>query len=78
VCVTGQFACGWSRKEAKARIVSQGGTPLDGVSGGCNLLVIAGVQNLTEADFATEKAKQARTRGIRVISEAQLLEIIER
>lgn len=75
-CITGQFSCGWSRKEAKANIVAHGGTPLDGVSGGCNLLIIAGVATLTEADFTTEKARQARTRGIRVISEAQLLGMI--
>lgn len=73
VCITGQFACGWSRKDAKAVIVAHGGTPLDDVSGGCNLLVLAGrTDQLTDADFATAKARKARANGVRVISEAEL------
>lgn len=73
VCITGQFACGWSRKEAKAMIVAHGGVPLDDVSGGCSLLVLAGrTGQVTEADFATAKARKARANGVRVISEAEL------
>jgi DNA polymerase-3 subunit epsilon len=78
VCITGQFACGWSRKEAKAKIVAHGGTPIDDVTGSCNLLVIAGKAGaLQPSDFATEKAKKAKNRGIRVIGEQELLELID-
>lgn len=77
-CITGQFACGWSRKEAKAKIVAHGGTPIDDVTGSCNLLVIAGkAGTLQPSDFATEKAKKAKARGIRVIGEQELLKLID-
>jgi DNA polymerase-3 subunit epsilon len=77
VCITGQFRCGWTRKEAKARIVSQGGTPIDDVSGSCDLLVMAGKSEpLTAADFATEKARKAKARGIEIVNETQLLALV--
>ena len=77
VCITGQFGCGWTRKEAKARIVSQGGTPIDDVSGSCNLLVMAGRTGpLTPADFSTEKARKAKARGIEVVNETVLLQML--
>ncbi len=77
VCITGQFGCGWTRKEAKARIVSQGGTPIDDVSGSCDLLVIAGKTGpLTAADFSTEKARKAKSRGIEVVNETALLQML--
>jgi DNA polymerase III epsilon subunit-like protein len=77
VCITGQFGCGWTRKEAKAKIVSQGGTPIDDVSSSCDLLVIAGKTGpLTAADFSTEKARKAKSRGIEIVNETALLQLL--
>jgi DNA polymerase III epsilon subunit-like protein len=77
VCITGQFSCGWTRKEAKAKIVSQGGTPIDDVSSSCDLLVIAGKTGpLTAADFSTEKARKAKSQGIEVVNENALLQLL--
>jgi len=77
VCITGQFRCGWTRKEAKARLVSQGGTPIDDVSGSCDLLVMAGkTEPPTATVFATEKAKKAKARGIEIVNETQLIALV--
>ncbi len=77
VCITGQFECGWTRKDAKAVIVAHGGTPLDAVSGGCNLLIMAGrTGRLTSADFVTGKATEALARGVRVISETEFQALV--
>jgi hypothetical protein len=57
--------------------VAHGGVPRDDISGNCNLLVMAGKSDpLGESDFSSEKARKARSRGIRVISEAELLSML--
>lgn len=78
VCITGQFACGWSRKEGKAKVAAHGGIPIDNVTGSCNLLVIAGkTEGLQPSDYATEKARKAKALNIQVIDETKLLKMIE-
>lgn len=78
VCITGQFACGWSRKEGKAKVAAHGGKPIDNVTGSCNLLVIAGkTEGLQPSDYATEKARKAKALNIQVIDETKLLKMIE-
>ena len=78
VCITGQFACGWERKEGKAKIAAHGGIPIDNVTGSCNLLVIAGkTEGLQPSDYATEKARKAKALNIQVIDETKLLKMIE-
>ena len=78
VCITGQFACGWSRKEGKAKVAAHGGTPIDNVTGSCNLLVIAGkTEGLQPSDYATEKARKAKALNIQVIDETELLKMIK-
>lgn len=78
VCITGQFACGWSRKEGKAKVAAHGGTPIDNVTGSCNLLVIAGkTEGLQPSDYATEKVRKAKALNIQVIDETKLLKMIE-
>ena len=78
VCITGQFACGWERKEGKAKIAAHGGIPIDNVTGSCNLLVIAGkTEGLQPSDYATEKARKAKALNIQVIDETELLKMIK-
>ena len=78
VCITGQFACGWSREQGKAKIAAHGGKPIDNVTGSCNLLVIAGkTEGLQPSDYATEKARKAKALNIQVIDETKLLKMIE-
>lgn len=78
VCITGQFACRWSREEGKAKIAAHGGIPIDNVTGSCNLLVIAGkTEGLQPSDYATEKARKAKALNIQVIDETELLKMIE-
>jgi NAD-dependent DNA ligase len=70
LCITGQFACGWTRKDAKQRVVAHGGVPLDDVTSGCSLLVMAGRTGpLAASDFRTQKARSALALGIEVIGE---------
>lgn len=70
VCITGQFVCGWTRKDAKQRVVAHGGVPLDDVTSGCSLLVMAGRAGpLAASDFRTQKARSALALGIEVIGE---------
>lgn len=77
VCITGQFACGWTRKEAKIRIVAHGGTPLDQVSGRCSLLVIAGeTTRLKPATLTSDKARRALAFGVQVVNETQFRRLV--
>lgn len=74
VCITGQFACGWTRKDAKQHVAAHGGVPLDEVTSGCSLLVMAGRTGpLAASDFRTQKARSALELGIEVIGEDEFL-----
>ncbi len=72
VCITGEFACGWSKKDGKQIIVKHGGQPMDNVSRQCDLLVMAGKTGpLRDEDYTSAKARTARSFGVRVIGESE-------
>ena len=77
VCITGEFACGWSKKDGKQVIVKHGGQPMDNVSRQCDLLVMAGKTGpLRDEDYISAKARTARSLGVRVIGESEFRALV--
>lgn len=77
VVITGEFANGWKRVDAKRHVKRHGGAPADSVSRFTSLVVVAGVgEPLLEHHLTTAKAKDALKFGIPVISEPEFLRLI--
>jgi DNA polymerase-3 subunit epsilon len=77
VCITGEFACGMTKRDAKVLIVEQGGRPVDNVSSKCNVLVVAGQTGpLSDADLTSAKARAAQAHGVRLINETEFLALV--
>lgn len=77
VCITGKFACGWSKVDGKRLIAKHGGQPMDNVSRQCDLLVMAGRTGpLQDEDYTSEKARKAKAFGVRVIGESEFRALV--
>jgi DNA polymerase III epsilon subunit-like protein len=77
VVFTGGFANGLERRHAKELAVAHGAVPADSVTGKTTILVIAGVGHpIPPETTLSKKAKDAIDRGIRLMSEPELLECV--